>query len=285
MNNAVLLKGIVKDFKDNRVLHGIDLTIKEGEVFGLLGPSGAGKTTIVKILTGQLAPTEGEAELFAKSTGSLTGEDYKKIGVMLDNCGLYERLTVYDNMKFFAKIYGVSMQRVDEVLKATGLYAARKTPVMKISKGMTSRLAFARAIMNDADILFLDEPTSGLDPSTAKEIHKILIKQKEQGKTIFLTTHNMSEAQELCDNIALLNKGKIVEYGNPAHICRKYNEENKIVIYKKNGEEVVVGNDAEGAKILGKLMEENQVASMHSTEPNLEAVFIKLTGRGLEADE
>ena len=185
----------------------------QGEIFGLLGPSGAGKTTIINILTHQLDTDEGQYEV---------GAPPMQTGLMLEEDGLYKRLTTTENLNLFANIYGVDKGSVKTALENVGLGNDTTKPVAKLSKGMRQRLALARAILHSPKVLFLDEPTSALDPTTAKGIHQLIMGLKEEGTTIFLTTHNMEEAVDLCDNIALLNKGRIVEQGSPTEICDKH---------------------------------------------------------------
>lgn len=284
MKQALEAKNISHTFAGragNMVLDGISLLVPEGEIFGLLGPSGAGKTTLIKILTGQLKQTGGYAELFGKDTRKLSAAEHRKIGIMMDGFGLYERLSVYDNLAFYADIYRTPRKKIDGVLEKIGLYGARKKAVQKLSKGMRGRLCLARALMNDTKLLFLDEPTSGLDPATAKEIHAILEEERKRGTTIFLTTHNMFEAESLCDHVALLFGGKIMEYGKPVEICRKYNGLNQLQITLANGEEIFLKNDHTAIPLLTKSLSEGMLKSIHSTEPTLETVFIQLTGRGL----
>ncbi len=282
MNEIIQAKNISRDFAERRVLNGIDLNVKKGEIFGLLGPSGAGKTTLIKILTGQLEQSGGECEILGKKADSLTVSDRKKIGVMMDDKGLYGRLSVYDNMKFYSDIYGTPKSEIDGILKGTGLIEAKKTPVSKLSKGMKNRLSLARAMMNKAEIIFLDEPTSGLDPVTTKQIHKILLEAKNSGTTVFLTTHNMYEAQNICDRISLLSGGKIIEEGAPKEICEKYDDRGKLEITLTDGENVSLKNGSSSAQTVKDYLEKNMIKSIHSTEPDLETVFIKLTGKGLE---
>ena len=281
MSVVILMKNIKKDFGQKTVLHDINCSIEKGEIFGLLGPSGAGKTTIIKILTGQIQKTSGEAALFSVNTDKLTEEVYSKIGMVLDIQGLYTRLTCYDNLAIFAEIYQINKKRIYEVLEKVRLADEAKKIVSKLSKGMAQRLVIARAILHYPKILFLDEPTSGLDPATSLEIHKIIFELRESGSTIFLTTHNMEEASVLCDNVALLNEGNIMEYGHPDAICRKYNDVNSIKILLKNGEKITLPNNNYSSEQIASYFRENNVEAIHSTEPNLETVFISLTGREL----
>lgn len=282
MSYAIAAQDLSIKFADNWVLNDISFEVQDGNIFGLLGPSGAGKTTLIKLLTGQLRQDRGYAEILEKDTRELTALEHGQISAMMDNCGLYDRLSVYDNMSFYADIYRVSHSVIIGSLKDIGLYEARNTAVSKLSKGMKNRLSLARALMNNAKILFLDEPTSGLDPVTTKEIHNILLEQKNKGTTIFLTTHNMFEAESLCDHVALLSKGHIIEYGRPKDICRKYNHLNKLHITLKDGKEVLLENNSTAASIVKDYLENNMIDAIHSTEPTLETAFIELTGKGLE---
>lgn len=150
-----------------------------------------------------------------------------------------------------------------------------------LSKGMRNRVNFCRALLKDMDIIYLDEPTSGLDPVTTDDIHELIVRERENGKTIFLTTHNMHEAEKLCDRIILLNEGMIVEQGTPREICLKYNTENTIEIVLENEELCVLQNHRESADALFKIMRNEKIASIHSSEPDLEKVFLYLTGRKL----
>ncbi len=269
-------------FGTNQVLNHVSFEISEGEIFGLLGPSGAGKTTLIKLLTGQLKPDEGCAMLLGRDTRELRAAEHKQIGIMMDNFGLYDRLSVYDNLSFYADIYHVSRNRIADILKNIGLYEARNTAAARLSKGMKSRLSLARALMNDAKILFLDEPTSGLDPVTTREIHSVLGAQRKRGTTVFLTTHNMYEAEALCDHVALLSQGRILEYGAPADVRRKYNNLNRLQLTLKNGQVLSLENSSASALQIKEYLEQEAIWAIHSTEPTLETVFIELTGEKLE---
>jgi ABC-2 type transport system ATP-binding protein len=208
-------KSIKHNFGDNHVLHDVSFQVGAREIFGLLGPSGAGKTTLINILTKQFPPTGGT---FNVEAGPF------EMGLMLEEDGLYKRLTCFENLRLFAGIYGVDTGKgaIGKVLSQVGLGDAFKRPVSKLSKGMRQRLAIARAIINKPKVLFLDEPTANLDPATALEIHKLIRKLQEDGATIFMTTHNMEEAATLCSKIALLDQGKILEYGSPKEICDRH---------------------------------------------------------------
>lgn len=282
MENAIKVNHLRHCFGEKAVLKNINFEIEKGTVFGLLGPSGAGKTTIIKILTGQLIASEGEAVLLEKNSVKLSGNDYNKIGIMMDNFGLYERMSCYDNLKLFCKILGIPVLQIDDVLSKVGLQDAFKTSVSDLSKGMRNRMLLARAILSNPEVLFLDEPTSGLDPKTTKEIHQLILDMKGKGTTIFLTTHNMTEAEKLCDSIALLNEGDIVESGNPKEICRKYNHQKQLLLHLYDGRDIVLGYTGEDFEKVKEYLEGNQIETIHSTEPNLETVFIELTGRKLE---
>jgi ABC-2 type transport system ATP-binding protein len=282
MENAISLHEITKVFGDRKVLDNITLEVKKGEIFGLLGPSGAGKTTLIKILTGQLKAESGASVINGLDSRKLTGKDYRSFGIMMDDFGVYERLSCFENLKIFARIYGIGNDKIHAALEAVGLADAKKTPASNLSKGMRSRLRLARVFMIDPAVLFLDEPTSGLDPATADEIQKMILAEKEKGKTVFLTTHTMSEAEKLCDHIALLNEGRIIEYGAPDEIFRRYNHKKKITIHLTDGTDLQIPQNEAAADTVAQLLRSGKAETIHTTEPNLEAVFMELTGKELE---
>lgn len=275
MSSIVVSKNIVKTFGTKIALNKINFEIKEGEIFGFLGPSGSGKTTMINILTGQLLEDGGNSQLLGKDSHSLNSTDLEKIGIVSDKSGFYEKLSLEKNLLLYAKLYGVNLNRVDELLNKVGLLESKSILAEQLSTGMKQRMLLARALINQPKILFLDEPTSGLDPTTSKSIHELLVDLKENGTTIFLTTHDMNEATLLCDNLALLNKGKLIEQGNPADIIQKYNTNKRIKVNYKNREERIFDFSE-----LTKL-NVNDVISIHSCEPTLEEIFIELTGEKL----
>ena len=279
MNEVIKMQNLKKNFGDKTVLNDISCTITENEIFGLLGPSGAGKTTIINILTGQIKKTEGEAMVFGENTDNLSDGAYSSIGTVLDVAGLFERLTCYQNLAVFADIHNIKKKEIPEVLEKVNLLSEAKTKAYKLSKGMRQRLVIARAVLHKPKLLFLDEPTSGLDPANALEIHTLIASLREQGATVFLTTHRMDEAMKLCDNIALLNNGVIMEYGAPDVVCRKYNSLDTIEILLKDGSKVTLPNNAESADEIAGYFKTGQVETIHSSEPDLEAVFLSVTDK------
>ena len=281
----VRCKDVYKSFSGKAVLAGIDFEISNGEIFGLLGPSGAGKTTLIKILTGQISYDKGSVVVFDKDVSTLSGEDKKRIGIMMDQFGVYERLSCIDNLKVFADIYGVPHGKIKSTLERVGLGDEGAKPASTLSKGMRARLSLARVFMHSPKLIFLDEPTSGLDPQTMRQIHKIILEKKKEGCTVFLTTHNMEEAYRLCDKVALLNEGVIVENGSPEEICRRYNHQKTIKLHLSSGEDIVMPHESGSAERISRLLSDGSIETIHSSEPTLETVFLELTGRRLEEDE
>jgi ABC-2 type transport system ATP-binding protein len=272
----IKVERVTKRFGDNIALNQISFSINEGEIFGFLGPSGSGKTTMINILTGQLQANSGKTELLGKDSQKLLPSDFEELGLVGDTSGYYEKLSLYNNLLLFARLYGVSKSRIEEILKQVGLYDSKDTPAEKLSTGMRQRMLLARALINYPKVLFLDEPTSGLDPTTSKKIHKLLQELKERGTTIFLTTHDMNEATLLCDNLALLNKGELIEQGSPGEIIQKYNTEKKVAVTYSDSTKKVVRFEDLQQEDYKKMM------TIHSCEPTLEDIFIKLTGEKLD---
>ena len=275
---------VSKSFNEHRVLDNISFDIPEGTIVGLLGPSGAGKTTLIKILTGQLDFDAGNVDVMNKDVRKLKGTDKNRFGIMMDQFGLYERFTCAENLSVFADVYGIPQSKVRESLKSVGLEQAAKTKASNLSKGMRARLLLARAMMHDPKIIFLDEPTSGLDPKSMRGIHEMILEKKQDGSTIFITTHNMEEAAKLCDDVMLLNDGCIVEHGKPAELCRKYYRSKKVKVRLNDGSEQEFVQNGESAEVISELMKEGRVETIHSEEPTLETVFLELTGKKLTED-
>jgi len=281
VNNVIEVKNLTKVFGDKVVLKDVTFEVKKGETFGFLGPSGSGKTTTIKILTSQLIHTKGEVTIFDESLQKKTTKHYlKKVGILTDNSTLYERLSVYQNLLLYCKLYEVSASRIDEVLEDVNLLSDKKTIVQKLSKGMRQRVVLARAFLHKPKILFLDEPTSALDPVNTKHIYKGLRKLNEQGTTIFLTTHDMVEAEELCDRVAFLHQGEIKLLDTPKNLRLKFSQKS-ISLVVGEGNSITVKNDEQGAKQISDYMKNGQLLSIHSNEPTLGDIFVQLTGSEL----
>ena len=270
------LKHVTKKFNGKVALSDISFSVSEGEIFGFLGPSGAGKTTTSKILTGQLVQDSGQAFILGKDAKDISAVVLLNIGYMSDTVGFYEKMSLYKNLEFFAKFHNVSTEVLDHLLRELDLYQDKDKKAENLSTGMKQRLFLIRAILHTPKILFLDEPTSGLDPTLSQKVHRILFSLKEKGVTIFLTTHDMNEATKICDNIALLYQGNIIEYGAPQSIIDKYSDENKVVIRFQNGKEITVPKE-EVANYLGQY-----VVSIHTMESSLESIFVQLTGKAFK---
>ena len=210
----IKITNLVKKFGEQTVLSGVTFEVSPQEIFALLGPSGAGKTTIINILTQKITPDSGEAVMEVPPN---------EIGLMLDSGGLYPHLNCLENLHLYARIYGLSKEKAAETLNTVGLADSAKKAVSELSRGMVQRLALARAILYSPKLLILDEPTSALDPGTARGICQLLQKLRENGATILLTTHNMDEALKLCDRVGLLHEGKIITEGTPLYLCRRHN--------------------------------------------------------------
>ena len=219
--------------------------------------------------------------LLGTDSSNIDESIYEKIGVVSDNSGIYKKMTVWQNLYVFAGIWQVSRERVEKVLAQVGLGEHRNKPAGKLSKGQTQRLVLARAVLHKPRVLFLDEPTSGLDPSTAVAIHRMLLELKEEGMAIFLTTHNMEEAAKLCDKVALLHDGEIVEFGSPQEICLKHNRNKKYSVLLEGDRELVLAQNPENVRKIAEWMERDEIMRIHSCEPTLETVFLEVTGKDL----
>lgn len=209
--------GLSRRFEEVQAVQDLNLEVGAGEVFALLGPNGAGKTTVVRMLTALLAPSEGTAEVAGFRLGEADIEIRRRVGILTESPGLYDRLSARRNLSFFAELYEVEeiAPRVEAYLRMLGLWERRDEPVGKFSKGMRQKLAIARALLHEPQVLFLDEPTSGLDPEAARMVREYIGELREEGRTIFLCTHNLDEAERLCDRVAVINS-RLLAVDTPA---------------------------------------------------------------------
>lgn len=270
-----------------QAIRNMSFEIQKGEIFGFLGPSGAGKTTTQRLIIGLLRQYEGQIKVLGKERSSWGKEIFEEIGVAFDFPNLYLKLTAQENLKLIGSYYRNKPTNMLPLLDRVGLLQDKDTRVEHFSKGMKMRLNFVRSILHDPKLLFFDEPTSGLDPVNAHIIREIILELKEQGKTIFLTTHNMTVAEQLCDRVAFLVDGQIVVIGEPKELMVEHGQPHVKLEYKKSGhlldktfELRQLGDNKEFLNLLNR----GNIQTIHSCEASLEAIFIKLTGRALICD-
>lgn len=269
---------------DVETIKGMSFEIEKGEIFGFLGPSGAGKTTTQNIMIKLLDNYEGYIEIYGRDLKDFGSEIYEKIGVSFELPNHFLKLTALDNLKFFKSLYSVPTWDLEELLNAVGLLGSKNERVEHFSKGMKMRLNFARALLNDGDILFLDEPTIGMDPVNVKIIKKMILSEKAKGKTIVITTHNMQIADELCDRVAFIVDGKIVELDDPQELKLKHGENLVKVEYQSDEGIEVKSFSLDGIgynNVFLEILKSHKIRTIHSQEMSLEDVFIKVTGRRL----
>ena len=269
--------------KDKQALHGLDFTVEDGEIFGFLGPNGSGKSTTQKILTGILKGHGGIVSLFGKDIRSAhTQEFFQRIGVLFEFPYLYTNLSALDNLHYFASFYPEEQTRdAEEILDELEFKKDfLKKPVSSYSKGMRQRVSMARALISNPKLLFLDEPTSGLDPAGAVLFRKIIEKERQKGTTVFLTTHNMLDADLLCDRVAFISNGNIVALDSPRNLKEQNSNRSIIIDYLYQGKREEQTLEAQELKA-GIPFAYDELLSVHSQEPTLEDMFIQYTGRGL----
>jgi ABC-2 type transport system ATP-binding protein len=300
--------------KDIRAINGISLNVKYGKVFGFLGPNGAGKTTTIKVLTTLIRPSSGKVYLFGKDIVKHSSEVRKRIGVVLQQPSFEANLTVERSLDLYGFLWGLASEKrkdkLREILHAFDLESLRNIKNDELSIGQRRRVQVAREFMHEMDLLFLDEPTVGLDPSARRMLLDYIKKQVKAGLTVFFTTHIMEEAEYLCDEIAIINKGKILAFDTPAGLKQKYGGMKTIEIKLKNIParsiihlvNTVVNNShidipetntvcigsINAQEIIGKIMESLsnngiQIESITITPPSLEDVFLTIVNSGKES--
>ena len=283
------VKDLIYSYPKNKTttVKNISFSIAKGEIFGFLGPSGAGKSTTQKILIKLLTGYSGEIIIAGQNLKYSDSSFFNKIGVCFELPNHYLKLTAIENLSFFSGFYHRKPKNMVELLEVVGLAEDGNTKVEKFSKGMKMRLNFIRSIMHDPEILFLDEPTSGMDPMNARKIKNIILEQKQQGKTIFITTHNMHDADELCDRVAFIVDGKLETVDSPKNIKQRGGKRIVRVEYGKEvikSEDFLLDNLADNIQFL-TILRNNHIRSIHSREASLEDMFIQVTGKKLISGE
>jgi len=301
--NIIKVENLTKEFNGFKAVDNTSFEIKEGEIFGLLGPNGAGKTTTIRVLTGILKPTRGSIKIDKNDIQKKPLEAKQLMGIVPETTSSYLDLSAYKNLLFIGELYGLQkkdrIKKANKLLKLFELKEKMHNKVKTFSKGMRQRLVLAMALMNESKILFLDEPTSGLDVKSARLIKRLIKKFNQEGKTILLTTHNIDDANQLCDRVAIMNFGKIVAIDSPEKLkdiiqsvssvevsfekptdikdlkfinkTKTIKEGDKLKFYTKNPEKVIF------SLIDYSKSSKNKIVSLNTLKPTLEDVFIKLT--------
>jgi ABC-2 type transport system ATP-binding protein len=309
MSKAVEILGLTKWYGDILAVDHLNLEVKEGEIFGFLGPNGAGKTTTIKMLTGLVKPSEGTAKIFGFEISKEARDAKRNMGIVWEESNIYPELSAWENLMFSGEIYHVGKKerqaRGVDLLKKFGLYDRRNDKVGGFSKGMKRRVAISMALMNRPRLLFLDEPTTGLDVQSSIVIREAIGEENKNGTTVFLTTHNLEEANLMCDRVAIINKGKIITIGSPENLKRTMVKAQSILVSFGISNQQI-GEDLTKIIAVNKVMKEGdkfrlftedqptvlesvwefarkkglKIISINTVGPSLEDVFLFLTGAG-----
>jgi ABC-2 type transport system ATP-binding protein len=285
MEKVIEAKNITYSYNKKLAVDHISFGIGKGEILGFLGPNGAGKTTTLKMLTGQLLPQDGEISVLGIDVQKDVRKIKSQIGVCFEEKNLYEDMSAVENLTFFASLFSIKNFDVKFLLKRVGLSIDRKDRLANFSKGMKQRLMVARALVNEPRVLFLDEPTDGLDPVSAEDIRNVILEEKRKGVTVFLTTHDMMEADKLSDRVAFINEGKIAALDTPDNLKHQYGKRVIKIRYleDKNVKEEEINLESEDiGRNIQDMLSKNNVLDMHTEEATLEDIFKLLTGRKLE---
>jgi ABC-2 type transport system ATP-binding protein len=278
---AIEVENLSRAFNSLRAVDNVSFKVDAGEIFGFLGHNGAGKTTTIRMLSGRLLPSSGSGRV---ADCDIVAEQQRLkplIGVVSEHQNLYERMSGRENLELAARLYSQSTQRIDEVLKQVDLLDRAKDKVQNYSNGMKQRLLIARSILHRPKIIFLDEPTRGLDPVVGREIRQLIVDMSRHGVTIFLTTHYMEEADQLCDRVAFLSEGRIVALDTPDNLKTVHGKHEVNVTLANSESRTINLDDPDAGRALQQLMSSGQVRTLHSAEATLEEVFIELAGRRL----
>jgi len=269
---------------DEPAVNDLEFSVADGEIFGFLGPNGAGKSTTQKVLIGLLRKYQGKVNVLGRDSRDWGSDLYEQVGVGFELPVHFGRLTARENLSYFASLYRGETEDLDHLLEQVDLLKQADVRVERFSKGMRVRLSFARAILCRPRLLFLDEPTTGLDPLSARRIKDLILEHRERGATVFLTTHDMATADEICDRVAFLIDGRIALIDAPRELKVRYGERRVRVEYRLNGtleeRDFPLEGLAENAEFLTALREPS-LETVHTQETSLENIFIRVTGREL----
>jgi ABC-2 type transport system ATP-binding protein len=302
MEPVIQVSGLHKAYGDFEAVRGIDFEVSEGEIFGLLGPNGAGKTTTVEILEGLRARSQGQVKVLGFDPEVSKQSLKDRIGVCLQATNLPDKLRVHEALEWFAAFYSRKAD-CDKLLQRLQLWEKRNDFYSKLSGGQKQRVALALALVNEPNLVFLDEPTTGLDPQVRLEIHSLIEELKANKRTILLTTHYIEEAERLCDRVAIIEHGSIIEMGSPADLVRRHCPERTVVldtaeplanerlsaipsldtVTQKDSQFTLQGNGEDFVTNVIQCLSENRirVTNFRTVLPNLEDVFLKLTGHSM----
>lgn len=280
---------LTRDFKSVRALDALTLEVPRGTIFGFLGPNGAGKTTTIRLLLGLLEPSAGSAQVLGFDTRTQAAQIRAQSGALLEHSGLYERLSAEDNLEFYGRVYRMPdaerRARIQELLEHFGLWQRRSEPLASWSRGMKQKVAVARALLHRPELIFLDEPTAGLDPVASAGLRDDLAKLAQaQNTTVFLTTHNLSEAERLCGLVAIVREGKLVGLGSPAELRSRQGGE-RAEVYGRGFTETLLANlqkrpDVRSASLVNSHLEiDLQPGSEFST------IVANLVAQGAQVEE
>jgi len=303
--HAIEVEKLTKRYGDLLAVNDISFNVRKGEVFALLGPNGAGKTTTVEIIDTIRAPTSGKVTLLGMDVTKKKYDIFPRIGVLPQGFSSFDRITVRETLQYYSRLFCCTNTDIDGLIDLVNLKEKTKEQYMNLSGGLKQRLGIAITLVNDPEVVFLDEPTTGLDPRARREVWKVLLGLKKKGKTVFLTTHYMEEAELLADTVAIISKGKIIAMGSPEALIESNAnylvltlrpvDEKAIEIVRKMGFEPVHDNRkdikvrVERTDDVRKMLNaiEDAGASLLGLDvrkPNLEDVFLKLTGEALRKD-
>jgi len=284
---SIVVENLTYRYGDITAVDSISFDVGKGEILGFLGPNGAGKSTTQKMLTGQLRPQQGRALLLGIDVALEPKRVQSRIGVCFEQTNLYEQMSALDNLNLFAELFGLNGFDAGSLVERVGLSGRGKDKVSTYSKGMKQRLMVARALVNKPDILFLDEPTAGLDPVSSEAIDNIILEERARGATVFLTTHDMWEADKLCDRVAFINQGKIAAIDTPHDLKQRYGRRSLVAEIAApdghlNRREITL-DTADTPHAVADLFGQGKLVTLHSEEATLEDIFIQITGRRLSA--